>query len=105
VYKNNYTPITEVSGSWTYRFTMVEIGNPFNIQYIYSVSDPNSISSPLFYTYFNGMGNSTNYFKATCVPDGDWFCAPSGWLMDECNVYNYDFRMKAANNADFVFSD
>ena len=105
VYKNNYKPITEVSGSWTYRFKMVEVGPPFGYQYIYSVSDPNSVSSPLFYDYFSGMGSTTNYFKATCVPDGDWFCAPSGWLMDECEVYNYNFRMKATNYSDFVFSD
>lgn len=101
VYKNNFKPITEVSGSWTYRFQMVEFGDPFHYQYIYSVTDPDSQSSPLFYDYFSGMGSSTNYFKTTCVPDG-WFCAPSGWFMDECTVYNHSFRMRASGYSDLV---
>lgn len=99
VYKNNFTPITELTGSWSYYFKLVEVGNPYNYQYIYSVTDPDSHTSPFSY---NLWGGSSNYLKTTFIPDGT-FCASSGWLMDECVVYNYSYCLKSDGFPDITF--
>ena len=103
VYKNNYTPITELSGTWSFQFKLVEYNNPYNYYYLNTISNPDNNMSPLYYNFTQSV-NNTSYFKFTCEPDG-WFCASTGWLMDEINVYNYNFRMKAENYSDFVHTD
>lgn len=103
VYKNDYTPIDKVSASWDHHYKLVD-GDlyPPHQQYV-TVNFP--ATSPWAFDDFWGMGATTNHFKNNCNPGGYWYCPPSGWMIDECDVYNYNFYLKAENYSDLTFSD
>jgi len=102
VYKNNYTPIDKVSAVWNHYYRIMTDGLPPQYQTV-TVSYPKT--SPWTYDTFSGMGGTTNHLKVNCNPGGYWYCPPSGWMIDECNVYNYSFFLKAINYSDLTFSD
>ena len=103
VIKTNYTPIDKVTASWDHYYKLVDFDIYPPDYYYVTVDYPKT--SPWTYDTFWGMGGTTNWLKVNCNPGGYWYCPPSDRMIDECNVFDYNFYLKATNYPDLTFSD